>query len=178
MVRKSISIGPGTWEALSSLGKFGQSFDDVIQILLKEHEVLNKLLDEHKDLVKKEQEYDVLLHHFRAPPILGKDSLDEISLPGLQFPKNVKGLLQYAQDMNNKEFPLIINLIVKFLRIPEGKVYNNASMLEEDISKVFNMVPDIVAYKKQQGIKEMIYLRINTRGKAVEGKEKGKEVTV
>jgi predicted CopG family antitoxin len=42
MVRKSISIGPDTWEALSALGKFGQSFDDVIQILLKEHNELKQ----------------------------------------------------------------------------------------------------------------------------------------
>ena len=43
MARRTISVGPKTWEALSALGKFGQSFDDVIQILLQEHDELKKL---------------------------------------------------------------------------------------------------------------------------------------
>lgn len=42
MARKTISIGPDTWEALSALGKFGQSFDDVIKILLEEHNELKE----------------------------------------------------------------------------------------------------------------------------------------
>jgi hypothetical protein len=41
MVRKNISIGVDTWNALAALGKFGQTFDDIIKILLKEHDELN-----------------------------------------------------------------------------------------------------------------------------------------
>jgi hypothetical protein len=40
MVRKTISISPESWEALASMGKFGMSFDDIIRILIEEHNEL------------------------------------------------------------------------------------------------------------------------------------------
>jgi hypothetical protein len=43
MVRKTISVGPDSWKALSSLGRFGMSFDDIIKILLLEHNELMRI---------------------------------------------------------------------------------------------------------------------------------------
>src|SRR5215210_3219700 len=47
MVRKTNSVGADTWDALSALGKFGQSFDDIIKILLVEHEELKEMKGLH-----------------------------------------------------------------------------------------------------------------------------------
>ena len=43
MVRKTLSVGPDSWKALSAMGKFGMSFDDIIKILLIEHNELMRI---------------------------------------------------------------------------------------------------------------------------------------
>jgi hypothetical protein len=43
MVRKTLSVGPDSWKALSAMGRFGMSFDDIIKILLIEHNELMRI---------------------------------------------------------------------------------------------------------------------------------------
>jgi predicted CopG family antitoxin len=43
MVRKTISISPESWKALTMIGHFGQTFDDLIQMLVEEHNELMRI---------------------------------------------------------------------------------------------------------------------------------------
>jgi hypothetical protein len=108
--------------------------------------------------------------------LLRKGTIYEIPLPGLKFPVTKEGLQQYGKGIINDRGREEVLFVFRNLDTPDNKVYNNISMLEEDISKFFNRIPDVIKYKRKHDINEMIRLKINTKEmKTLDSK--GKEIT-
>jgi hypothetical protein len=87
MARKNISIGVDTWNDLSSLGRFGMTFDDIIKILLRQSKELRFFIQEQKESENK-------------PPVKEFGTSSIIYLPAIKFPANKDEIINCALDVN------------------------------------------------------------------------------
>src|SRR5215212_2368527 len=163
MARRTISIGPKTWEALSALGKFGQSFDDVIQILLQEHDELKKLKSQLASQPQQPQSPEDYvteammegIEHFQPRQQLKAKQQDNeitkrtegqytLQLPGIKFPANKNEIIEYAKKA---QFPVKLPADVRY-KVDEKKIKKDAEktgfrekMIEEEINLI-KQLPD------------------------------------
>jgi hypothetical protein len=117
MARKNISIGVDTWEALAALGKFGQTFDDIIQLLLKEH-------NELKQTGQKPQEQQP---QGEKIPIKSYERM--MSSKGLKFPINKADFVEYIKRFTDNEIDMA------FARNIPDKTFRNKPELEAHLQK-------------------------------------------
>jgi hypothetical protein len=142
MVRKNISIGVDTWEGLAALGKFGQTFDDIIKILLQEHHTcpqhrrqqqVGQALGASTDRASQLKEFvaEAMEPHQQKGGIV-------FNIPGIEsrFPISKEGLIQYIGKLGNYDkysFELLIAT-----KLPDTKnKYKNKSELEEELFTAF-----------------------------------------
>jgi hypothetical protein len=116
MARKNISIGVDTWNDLSSLGKFGMTFDDIIKILLQQHKELTKIAEQKRKIENKQP-----LKKFR--------DTYTVNLPAIKFPANKEEIIKRAVDAN-------VRLTVDNLKEIPDEQYQNKSEVEKAFTEV------------------------------------------
>jgi hypothetical protein len=117
MARKNISIGVDTWNDLSSLGKFGMTFDDIIKILMQQHKQLTRIAEANRKAQNK------------LPLTKFRDTYT-VNLPAIKFPANKDEIIRCAVDAN-------IKMTVDELKELPNTQYKDKNQLEKALMEVF-----------------------------------------
>jgi hypothetical protein len=154
MVRKTLSVGPDTWKALSSLGRFGMSFDDIIKILLLEHNELMRIQGKREiplgpAIYKQSQEaldqaelqtqpyteaQQQVMSAAGKPgkPVIVSDNLQtqlriiDLNLPGIKFPASRSEIIKLAEEANSPDR-------VDYLEHIFNRKYKNKTDLNDEL---------------------------------------------
>lgn len=159
--RKNISMEFETWQRLKTFGKFGNSFDDILNSLMNateeyqsmlnrfmsrqsEIEELNKKLGltyEIKGKVQEQQQQKRLIASFSKgviPPLQEGEAELRLWMIGLKFPKTKDELIRFAKIQDqNPAYNAMPEILPIMEELPD-KEYNDVSQLEEDIKKIYN----------------------------------------
>jgi hypothetical protein len=131
LARKNISIGINTWNDLAALGRFGQTFDDIIRILLAEHEELKRLKGPNQPST---QQQVMSAAGKPGKPVIESDNLQsqlriiDINLPGIEFPADRAEIIKIAEKANRPDR-------VDYLEKISNREYKNKSDLNNELLK-------------------------------------------